>query len=75
LPCAGPTATANAGAKIPKEQSTAAQCELLKRVSLTHGLWGIGTMDKDFDKFIANAMDAQVLRNGIFKKRWWWPFW
>jgi len=32
-------------------------------------------MDKDFDKFIANAMDAQVLRNGIFKKRWWWPFW
>ena len=32
-------------------------------------------MDKNLEIYVANAMDAQVHRNGIFTKRWWWPFW
>lgn len=32
-------------------------------------------MDRNLAIFVDNAMDAQVHRNGIFKKRWWWPFW
>lgn len=32
-------------------------------------------MDKNLEMYIVNAMDSQQLRNGIFSKRWWWPFW
>lgn len=32
-------------------------------------------MDKNFETYVADAMDAQIHMNRIFAKRRWWQFW
>ena len=32
-------------------------------------------MDRNLDLYVEEVMASQQYRNGIFRKRWWWPFW
>lgn len=32
-------------------------------------------MDKNLEEYVEKIMETQIHRDGIFAKRWWWPFW